>query len=151
MLYVEQFGKSAGSDKVELDLLRLEANWKYYIDRGAGDNALTKAIFSVFASRFCAMMLVTCFVTICSFATPFLVLYLIDFIRNGPTGHTWEEMKPGVYCALALCLAQGTSTVLTEHLNFWQVKTGARAQNMLVAMIYRKNARISDATNKEFD
>ena len=64
MLYVEMFGKSSKADEVEMDLLRLETNWKYYIARGAGDNALTKAIFSVFACRFAVMMLITCFVTL---------------------------------------------------------------------------------------
>jgi len=105
----------------------------------------------VFARRFCLMMIVTCFVTLADFATPFIVLYLIDFIKNGPPGHSWDEIKTGVYLSAALCLTQGISSVIKEHLNFWQVKTGARAQNMLVAMIYRKNSRISDATNKEFD
>lgn len=65
MLYVEQFGNTASTDSVELDLLRLEANWKYYIARGAGINSLTKAIFSVFAKRFCFLMLGTCFVALC--------------------------------------------------------------------------------------
>ena len=105
MLYVEQFGNSARGDSVELDLLRLEAKWKYYIARGAGNNALTKAIFSVFARRFCFLMLGTCFVALCQFAAPFLVLGLIDFIRTGPRGHTWEEMKIGVYYASGLVLS----------------------------------------------
>ena len=80
MLYVEQFGNPATSDDVELDLYRLEANWKRYIDRGAGDNALSKAVFSVFAWRFCILFMLSTVCAALSFASPFLVLYLIHFI-----------------------------------------------------------------------
>jgi len=151
MLFAEQFGTNKKEDDVELDLLRLEANWKYYLARGSGDNALTRAIFSVFRKQFCLLLVVSIFTATCQFASPFIVLYLIDYIKNGPTGHTWDEMKDGIYLSIALVLSQGLSSCINEQVSYYQVKVGARAQNMLVAMIYRKHSKISDATNKEFE
>ena len=65
MLFAEQFGINPKGDDVEMDLLRLETNWKYYMARGSGDNALTRAIFSVFGKQFCALLLVSMFTAIC--------------------------------------------------------------------------------------
>ena len=65
MLYVEQFGETAKSDDVELDLLRLERIWQRNIDNGAGDNALSRAVFSVFAGRFCLLLALSTFCAAC--------------------------------------------------------------------------------------
>jgi hypothetical protein len=62
-------------------------------------------MFRVYAKRFALMMSLTCFVTLLQFSQPFLVLFLIDFIKNGPAGNSWSEMAPGVYLALGLALA----------------------------------------------
>jgi len=126
-LYVEQFGDPSSKDNVDLDLIRLEANWKYYLDRGAGDNALFRALFRTFRSRLAIMMTVQLFVTLCQFAAPFLVLFLIAFIREGNHERSWDGLKEGFYLALGLGASQGLAASISEHLSFWQVKTGARA------------------------
>ena len=90
---MEQFGEPAKSDNVDFDLVRLEASWRYYLDRGAGDNALFKAIFRTFRTRLAIMMLINCFVTLCQFAAPFLVLFLIAFIREGNHERSWDGLK----------------------------------------------------------
>ena len=79
-MYVEQFGNPATSDDVELDLYKLEANWKRYIDRGAGDNALFWAVLRVFARRLCILFMLSTVCAALSFASPFLILYLLRFI-----------------------------------------------------------------------
>jgi len=42
------------------------------------------------------------------------------------------------------------SYLISEHLVNWQVMTGARSSNALVALIYDKHLNISGATSKEF-
>ena len=80
MLYVEQFGETTKADNVEKDLLQLEINWQRYIDAGAGDNALTKALFSVFGGRFCILLLFSTLTAALSFASPFLIMFLLKWI-----------------------------------------------------------------------
>lgn len=150
MLYVEQFGELPSYDRVETDMQRLEEAWKWYMANGAGDDALTKAIFSVFSRKLWLLTTAMFVVTMLGFVQPLLVLLLIEFITGGESGQDWASMSRGVYLALMLTLVQFVMGFLERHVNFQQIKTGARAECMLIAMIYQKHAKVSDATRKEF-
>jgi len=51
------------------------------------------------------MMAINWFCTLCQFAAPFLVLFLIAFVREGNHERSWEGLKKGFYLALALGLS----------------------------------------------
>lgn len=129
---------------------RLEEDWKWYMANGAGDDALTKAIFSVFSRKLWVLTTAMFVVTMLGFLQPLLVLLLIDFITSGEAGQDWSSMSRGVYLAIMLTLVQFVMGFLERHVNYQQIKTGARAECMLIAMIYQKHAKVSDATRKEF-
>ena len=47
-------------------------------------------------------------------------------------------------------LTQIIAYLVNEHMYYRQIMTGIRSSNAVVAMIYKKHSRISNATNKEF-
>lgn len=87
-----------------------------------------------------------------SFASPFLILKLVAFIKDGADDpeFTWEEVKPGVIYAGILCGTQILSYFISEHMAYYNVLTGRRSSNAVIAFIYQKYSRISSATNKDF-
>ena len=50
----------------------------------------------------------------------------------------------------ALCGTQLLNYILMEHMSYFNVLTGRRSSNAVVAFIYEKYSRISAATNKDF-
>lgn len=89
---------------------------------------------------------------ILSFASPWLILKLTAFIKAGDDNPalTWENVKPGVIYSGILCGTQVLSYVIGEHMSYYNVLTGRRSSNAVIAFIYQKYSRISSATNKDF-
>ena len=92
------------------------------------------------------------FQALLTFAAPYLILKLTDFIKEGETDPelTWENAKPGVIYSGLLCGTQLLSFVLGEHMSYYNVLTGRRSSNAVIAFIYQKYSSISSATNKDF-
>ena len=89
---------------------------------------------------------------ILSFASPFLILKLVAFIKDGDSSPelTWENVRPGVIYSGILCGTQVLSYVIGEHMSYYNVLTGRRSSNAVIAFIYQKYSSISSATNKDF-
>lgn len=87
-----------------------------------------------------------------SFASPFLVLKLTDFISEGDLDLplTWSNVRDGVIYSGALCGTQLFAYCLSEHISYFNVLTGRRSSNAVIAFIYQKYSKISSATNKDF-
>jgi hypothetical protein len=75
------------------------------MDQGSGENALSRAMFSVYASRFYVLTLFECIGTICQIVQPFIIIYLIKFIKHEEGVDSWE-FKDGLYLAGALCITE---------------------------------------------
>ena len=99
-----------------------------------------------------AQLLLGFFVAALSFSSPFLIMQLTAFIKDGDDDPdlTWENVKPGVIYAGALCGTQILNYLLMEHMSYFNVLTGRRSSNAVIAFIYEKYSRISAATNKDF-
>ena len=97
-------------------------------------------------------MLLGFFQAILSFAAPYLILKLTDFIKEGDADQelTWENVKPGVIYSALLCGTQLLSYLLGEHMSYYNVLTGRRSSNAVIAFVYQKYSSISSATNKDF-
>ena len=92
------------------------------------------------------------FSSILTFASPWLILELTNFIKDGENNPdlTWENVSTGVYYSIALCVTQIISFFLQEHVSYYNVLTGRRSSNAVIAFIYQKYSSISAATNKDF-
>ena len=90
--------------------------------------------------------------SVLTFLSPWLILELTDFIKDGDSSPdlTWDNVRVGVIYAGALCGTQIISYVLQEHVSYYNVLTGRRSSNAVIAFIYQKYSSISPATNKDF-
>ena len=90
--------------------------------------------------------------SILTFASPWLILELTDFIKDGDSSPdlTWENVQMGVIYSAALCATQIIAYFLQEHVSYYNVLTGRRSSNAVIAFIYQKYSSISPATNKDF-
>lgn len=73
-----------------------------------------------------------------SFASPYLILKLVAFIKDGADDpeFTWESVRPGVIYAGVLCGTQILSYFISEHMAYFNVLTGRRSSNAVIAFIY---------------
>ena len=131
------FGELREKDRVEGDLKRIEHHYKRYQEAG-NKNALFKSTFRAFAGAVCLQMSLGLLQSILSFAAPYLVLKMTEFIKEGEPGTelTWEEVKPGVIYAAALCFSQMLAYCISEHMSYLNVLTGRRSSNAVIAFIY---------------
>lgn len=65
--------------------------------------------------------------------------------------NAWPNIEYGVYYSLALVFSQLIAYMCQEHLFYMQILTGYKSANLVNAVVYRKHAKISTATNKEFN
>jgi len=90
-----------------------------------------------------------------NFCSPYLMLKMIDFIQEG-TGDpdidlAWDNIKPGVIYSSLLVGTQFIAVFLVSHCTWLQVDQGVKQMHSLVAFIYQKHGKISNATNKQFE
>ena len=79
-------------------------------------------------------------------ASPFILRALILFIKDPD-----QTQFTGIVLVACLTLTSGLSYLINEHVSFYTTMTGAISTNALIAMIYDKIFKISNATNKSFD
>ena len=70
---------------------------------------------------------------------------IIDFIQDKSV-----PLNEGVLYVILLIVTQSIYYVVSEHLDFYQGMIGIKSTNALIALIYRKQLKISSATNKKF-
>ena len=72
------------------------------------------------------------------FASPWLVLEMTSFINDGADEPelTWENVRWGVMYAGLLCGTQLLSYIIGEHMSYYNVLTGRRSSNAVIAFIY---------------
>jgi len=77
-------------------------------------------------------------VAILSFLSPYLILKLVAFINEGSDKPdlTWENVRPGVIYSGILVGTQVLAYLIGEHMSYYNVLTGRRASNSVIAFIY---------------
>jgi len=139
-------------ERVAHDLLRLRT--RYEARKAAGKNhCLMKATMATFKCDLIMMTFGSIVSTLLNFLSPFIVLKLVNFIDEGVSGAplTWESVQPGVILSAILVGSQLGSYYIYHYIGYKQALLGTRASNAIVGLIYSKHAKISTATNKQFE
>lgn len=83
-----------------------------------------------------------------SYISPFIVQMIIEFLQG--------KAGPGLdntYCYKLMGILVGSqffSYILSEHMLYYQMMIGSQSTNNLISLIYQKQLRLSQATNKKF-
>ena len=82
-----------------------------------------------------------------SYISPFIVKMIIDFLE----GKAPEEDNAYCYKLMGVLVgSQFFSYILSEHMLYYQIMIGAQSTNNLISLVYQKQLRLSQATNKKF-
>ena len=146
------FGMPREKESVESDLQKLEIHYKRY-KQLRSKNALLRGVIRAFTRDLCLQFFMGTTTAAFQFASPYIIYRLINFIKDSGDnpGLEWDKISEGVYLCIALLLTQIMAYMVNEHMYYRQIMTGIRSSNAVVAMIYKKHARISSATNKQFN
>jgi hypothetical protein len=82
-----------------------------------------------------------------SYISPFIVKEIIDFLQGKDPG------MDNNYCFQLMGILVGSqfiSYILSEHMLYYQIMIGAKSTNNLISLVYQKQLRLSQATNKKF-
>ena len=80
-----------------------------------------------------------------SYAAPFLINMIIDFVKDPKADNEYGFKLLGI-----LIVTQLFAYIINEHMLFYQILIGTKSSNALISMIYQKQLRLSSATNKKF-
>ena len=91
-------------------------------------------------------------ISVLQFVSPWVILKLTQFIADGKDNPelNWENVRPGVIYSGILIGTQLLSYILEEHMSYFNIQTGRRTANAVIAFVYEKYSKISPATNKDF-
>lgn len=118
---IEQLGDLRQCDEVEAHTERLNKIWDRYKTRGS-NNKLFKAVIRLFLGEYLLVMLFNFIQTLITILTPYLVKYLIDFIKTGenPWAHIfdfWDTSKVSWLSWMTRDLQYGVAMVLVLNLS----------------------------------
>lgn len=82
--------------------------------------------------------------------SPYLIAQIIDYIETKDNPRDAPSLERGILFVLLLILSQGLFFLMSEHLDYSQKIFGVKLQNAVIAMLYRKQLKLSSATNKSF-
>lgn len=144
-------GKLREKERVESDLAKVKEHYDEYIRIGE-KNALLYSIWKAFASDISVQFVLGTLNAIFAFGSPFIIIFLTNFIADGDTDPalTWENVRLGVLYAGLLVGTQLIGYCISEHMSYFNVITGRRSSNAIIAFIYQKYSKISPATCKGF-
>ena len=101
------FGEMRENEKVDSDLVKLDAAYRRY--KAAGKkSSLLMAAFRPFLCKIFFQFLGGITAALLNFLSPFLMIKLVKFIEEGTTKDTldWETVKPGVILSALLIGSQ---------------------------------------------
>jgi hypothetical protein len=83
--------------------------------------------------------------------SPYLVSRIIEYIETKDNNTDAPLMQTGFIYVGLLIISQCAFYLITEHLEYYQKMIGVISANSLVALIFRKQLKLSSATNKQFN
>jgi hypothetical protein len=114
-----------------------------------------KAVIKTYQSEVLKTLCLNITVCILNLCSPLFIFKLMSYVQAEPAcplehNHAWCNIEEGVYWSLGLCLTQLGAYLTQEHMLFQQYMIGFKSANLVNMIVYKKHARISSATNKQF-
>jgi len=146
----EQYGELPERLLIKHEEERIETSIKQYIAKDPSDRfAFMKGLLAVNKNNFIKFVSVRLGLQVDEFVFPFMIAKLIEWIQSGE-----EESVESTLCMIAFALTIPALQCLThtvwEYFCFQMIEVGHRAHTSLKVMLFRKNFKMTGATNKDF-
>ena len=109
-----------------------------------------KGLLSAKKKRFIGFMFVRLCLSTQDFIVPMLQVKFMEWLTNDEPD-TYESICIALIYALGVPIYQTMCHYIWEFFCFYMVETGHLAHISLKTMLFAKNLRMSNATNKDFD
>ena len=149
-LRFEQYGELPDRLLIKHEEKLIEENIQHYIKQDPQDRfAFMKGLFAANKFNFVKFSVVRFFLQIDEFLVPYVMSRTLDWIQKSEE----EPLSDTLYMlALALSVPFVSLMVHTiwEYFCFQMIEVGHRAHTALKVMLFRKNFKMTNATNKDF-
>ena len=109
-----------------------------------------KGIFSVNKWRFAKFCLVRVILTAREIWKPLLLVAFIEWLQDDTVPDTPDTVRRALCIGLLLPALQALQHTIWEHFCFDMIETGHRAHTALKTILFKKDLKMSAATNKDF-
>jgi len=129
---------------------RIETSIKQYIAKDPSDRfAFMKGLLAVNKGNFIKFAAVRLGLQFDEFVFPFMIAKLIEWIQSAEE-ESFESTLYMVAFALTIPALQCITHTVWEYFCFQMIEVGHRAHTSLKVMLFRKNFKMTGATNKDF-
>ena len=146
----EQYGELPDRLKIQYEEEKIESEIKQYIKKNPNDRmAFMKGLVSANKWNLSKFMIVRMVLNVNEFVFPWIIKEMIDWIQNRES-ETLEMTIRMVCFGLMIPLLRIACHIIWEYFCFQMIEVGHRAHTALKVMLFRKNFKMTSATNKDF-
>ena len=165
-LSIDKYGELEKSEEVGVYFDKLEKKWLQAKGK-KGDNILFMVLLNSFKGQYGILLFWNTFKTSLELTNPFLIKMFVEYIKTGEnkyadTFNFWDlsdshsfswltrEMQYGFAIAATMLIQNIICCIIGMNVDFHQNMLGIKSTNALKGLIYKKQLRMSNATNKQF-
>ena len=147
----EQYGDLPDRLKICHDAKKLEKRIKKYNEKDCNDKySFMKGMLSVYKWKFAKFYAVRIAMMLDDLYQPLLLVTLIDWIQDQEQPDTYWTIAYALLIGLLIPILKGLQHSIWEYFCFEMIECGHRAHTALKTMLFKKDLRMSNATNKDF-
>lgn len=167
-LNMKQLGELHSSEKLESALPILEKQWNAAVKSKAKGNVLFRTIFTAYKWQYINVLFWNIFRQCLNLTAPFIIKYFTIYLQTGKNGlqgtfDFWDFSKTpylewltapiqyAIFLSAVLILFQTLNFLIEKRVDFVQTMLGARSTGALITLIYKKQLKLSSASNKKFE
>ena len=145
----EQYGDLPEHLRIEHEIEKMEKNIDYYVAKDPKDeNAVFKGVLACHTTRYILFCLGRLFQSMLGIYLVMLMKQLVAFVELEKHDDTqwWDAAKAG----LLLVLTKLFTHTFWENMCYYMIETGHKTHTTLKTLLFKKNFRLSAATNKNY-
>ena len=147
----EQYGELPDRLKIKHEEEKIESKIKHYIKKDPNDRlAFMKGLFDANKWNFAKFMIVRLCLNVQEFIFPWILTEMLDWIQNRTGDEPLDKTIKMVLFGLMLPLMRIICHTTWEFFCFQMIEVGHRAHTALKVMLFRKNFKMTAATNKDY-
>ena len=146
----EQYGELPERLQIKHEEKLIEENIKHYIKKDPQDRfSFMKGLIATNKQNFIKFSIVRLCLQIDDFFIPWVMTQTLDWIQKAEEEPLSDTLKM-LALALSVPLIQTMVHTTWEYFCFQMIEVGHRAHTALKVMLFRKNFKMTNATNKDF-
>lgn len=146
----EQYGELPERLLIKHEEKKIEEHIKFYIKKDGQDRfAFMKGMLSANKANFIKFAIVRLCLQVDDFLVPLVMASTLDWIQSKEE-ESFDDTVKMIAFAMSIPLMHMVVHTIWEYFCFQMIEVGHRAHTALKVMLFRKNFKMTGATNKDF-